>query len=426
MKSKKDYKLYLDFIGIGGDRAMIMDSFLWSSKISKTGPRFKILRFSKKTNIEMEIYVNPVCSYRMNHMHNVARLVFCMMRSNFYYVDGISKVILNYGNIQVTVLPKHDTTSIVRMLLAKIGSKKNGTKVEVNPLKEHEDFSTCHREEYDIFDKRSGGPFKDFEDWQSRDKYHFERMGKYIGMLFKDKEGYACFDIISMDSNGITIDFCASTHINEAGKYLEFFFNPFSKLYGIQKIEAEFNELFQTVTAFNYKNFVENYVRSTEINSAIWEREREEYMRSPEYWRKQAKLKKKAYRLEQVRAKINAYHNKLFFSFKDKKAESLWNQQYEACKDNMYTFGTLQFANDMARIIEYLVDGKGLKIEDVYPYARDIADEEYGMSGNTMAFAHLFLWQTWKYGNILQVLWNKEWGYDGDGLVNPAILQPAA
>lgn len=49
------------------------------------------------------------------------------------------------------------------------------------------------------------------------------------------------------------------------------------------------------------------------------------------------------------------------------------------------------------------------------------ADTE-GITGFMYGCAVSALAEYWKYGEILRKWHNKEWGYDGEGVVNPAIL----
>ena len=49
------------------------------------------------------------------------------------------------------------------------------------------------------------------------------------------------------------------------------------------------------------------------------------------------------------------------------------------------------------------------------------ADTE-GITGFMYGCAMIILAQCWKYGEYLRKWHNKEYGYDGDGVVNPAII----
>lgn len=71
---------------------------------------------------------------------------------------------------------------------------------------------------------------------------------------------------------------------------------------------------------------------------------------------------------------------------------------------------TIKYSNDPQKCIE--------EYAEVYSHK---ADTE-GITGFMYGAAVSILSQAWEYGDILRKWHNKQYNYDGDGTVNPAIL----
>ena len=63
----------------------------------------------------------------------------------------------------------------------------------------------------------------------------------------------------------------------------------------------------------------------------------------------------------------------------------------------------------------------GYKLEDIANKMSHAADTE-GITGNMYAMAVNILTKCWIYGEELRVWHNKEFGYEGIGVVNPSVL----
>ena len=89
-----------------------------------------------------------------------------------------------------------------------------------------------------------------------------------------------------------------------------------------------------------------------------------------------------------------------------------------------YGRGCFTFAERWAEMLESKIDeiGDAQKaiVENADRLSRE-ADTE-GITGFMYGCAVSILSQCWKYGEELRKWHNKEYGYEGDGVVNPAIL----
>lgn len=102
----------------------------------------------------------------------------------------------------------------------------------------------------------------------------------------------------------------------------------------------------------------------------------------------------------------------------------------EGIKNNQDAYGraVYDFAKRWAELMEKDIDACGA------PTAAAIANFENrcrqadteGITGFMYGCAVNILSQCWEYGEILRKWHNKEYGYEGDGVVNPAILTISA
>lgn len=96
---------------------------------------------------------------------------------------------------------------------------------------------------------------------------------------------------------------------------------------------------------------------------------------------------------------------------------------YENWKDNNkdgYGSCTFRYAERWANMMEEEID-KGAKVKDIAEKLSSKADTE-GITGFMYGMAVSILSQCWEYGEELRKWHNKEYEYEGDGVVNPAIL----
>ena len=90
-----------------------------------------------------------------------------------------------------------------------------------------------------------------------------------------------------------------------------------------------------------------------------------------------------------------------------------------------YGRGCFTYAERWAEMLEILIESstdKPMKV--IVDYADELshkADTE-GITGFMYGCAVNILSQCWKYGEELRKWHNKEYNYEGDGVVNPAVL----
>lgn len=101
----------------------------------------------------------------------------------------------------------------------------------------------------------------------------------------------------------------------------------------------------------------------------------------------------------------------------------IFEEKYVNCKSNQsdgYEKDCFIYAENWAALMQIeLVNGK--KLTDIYKITSFEADTE-GITGYMYDMAVNILSQFWKHGEELRKLHNKEYGKEGDGVVNPALL----
>lgn len=103
--------------------------------------------------------------------------------------------------------------------------------------------------------------------------------------------------------------------------------------------------------------------------------------------------------------------------------EENWNKYVESNKDSYGSY-VIRYAERWANMMEAEID-KGAKVKDIAKKTSDKADTE-GITGFMYGCAVKILSDVWSYGEELRKWHNKEYDYEGDGVVNPAILTISA
>lgn len=83
------------------------------------------------------------------------------------------------------------------------------------------------------------------------------------------------------------------------------------------------------------------------------------------------------------------------------------------------------YAEDWAEMLEKLIENSNedpLKVIITYAEETGHKADYDGITGFMYGMAVNILSQCWEYGEYLRKWYNKEYDYDGDGIVNPAIL----
>lgn len=97
-----------------------------------------------------------------------------------------------------------------------------------------------------------------------------------------------------------------------------------------------------------------------------------------------------------------------------------WNEVKRVNSDDGYGMATIEFAENWAKLMQKEIsEGKTLA---------ECADKTsfelgfLGITGFMYGFSVNILSHCWKYGEELRKWHNKDYGYEGDGVVNPAVL----
>lgn len=103
--------------------------------------------------------------------------------------------------------------------------------------------------------------------------------------------------------------------------------------------------------------------------------------------------------------------------FKDRAG---WGKGVEAQKGDGYGLACYTFAERWANLMESEI-GNGKPLQEIADKTSHDADTE-GITGFMYGCAVSILTHCWVHGEELRKWHNKEYGYEGDGVVNPAIL----
>lgn len=81
----------------------------------------------------------------------------------------------------------------------------------------------------------------------------------------------------------------------------------------------------------------------------------------------------------------------------------------------------INFLERWGKAMQYLIEVDGKSVAESADATQFTCDLE-GMSGMTFGLAVRTLCDVWKYGEELRLWHNKQYGYEGEGVVNPAII----
>ncbi len=221
---------------------------------------------------------------------------------------------------------------------------------------------------------------------------------------------------MTMDTLAIVVEGCFEDSCFE--EELQYAFKSKDSLVAI---DFKFNDVDMHVTKedSNHEQILETY---HEGFKAVCERQRkewEEYTKTPEYQKKHAEEMAEQRRINALRDEAKKIDETTEMEFSDD-GESNWKQAVAANTDG-YGRAIIKFAQRWAKYMQYLMKKDGKTVAEVAQEASTISDIE-GMSGFSFGCAVSTLVSCWKYGEDLRKWHNGEWGYEGDGVVNPAIL----
>ncbi|MEG2310398.1 MAG: hypothetical protein RSB76_00230 [Clostridia bacterium] len=110
--------------------------------------------------------------------------------------------------------------------------------------------------------------------------------------------------------------------------------------------------------------------------------------------------------------------------FKDDIASADWDEFVNINSSNGYSNGVVVYARQWAKYMQYKIL-QGAMLVDIADSTAQDADI-YGMSGFMYICAVNALSECWKFGQDLRKWHNKEYNYDGNGIVNPDVLVRAS
>ena len=101
--------------------------------------------------------------------------------------------------------------------------------------------------------------------------------------------------------------------------------------------------------------------------------------------------------------------------------EELWNEGLAVNQDS-YGRSVYEYAERWAELMEKEIERAGIdKAISSFDKLSHEADTT-GITGFMYGCAVNILSQVWKYGDVLKEWHNKQYNYEGDGVVNPALL----
>lgn len=100
--------------------------------------------------------------------------------------------------------------------------------------------------------------------------------------------------------------------------------------------------------------------------------------------------------------------------------ENEFKQFVEINRKDFYSRGIVHYAMRWAELMEKEIES-GAKVADIADRTSTTADTE-GITGYMYGCAISVLSNFWEYGEDLRKWHNHEYDYDGEGVVNPAIL----
>lgn len=95
-------------------------------------------------------------------------------------------------------------------------------------------------------------------------------------------------------------------------------------------------------------------------------------------------------------------------------------EKFVAINNDPYGSGVVRYAERWANMMEQEMEN-GKPLIEIADATSHKADTE-GITGYMYGCAVSILSQVWEHGEELRKWHNKEYGYDGDGTVNPAII----
>lgn len=185
-------------------------------------------------------------------------------------------------------------------------------------------------------------------------------------------------------------------------------------------IKFTFNRVTLLVTKENCDRIRDEYDAEQE---AMWERarlEHEAWLKTEEGQAYLAKQKEEEARQKALEAEILHIDETVEMEFKDEEGKKAWEEMVEVNSKDPYGNGVVKYARRWAKYMQKLI-AEGKNVFEIAEKASHDCDIE-GITGFMYGCAVNALSKSWKYGEQLRRWHNKDYGYEGDGVVNPAVL----
>ena len=187
-------------------------------------------------------------------------------------------------------------------------------------------------------------------------------------------------------------------------------------------IKFECNGVTLTVTKENadVERIYQEWTAGMEANAEKHRRERETWLKTPEGQEYLAQQKEEEARRKAIEAEVLRIDEAVEMEFKDEECKKAWDKMVEINSKDHYGNGVVKYARRWAKYMQQLI-AEGKTVIEIAEKASHDCDIE-GITGFMYGCAVNALAQSWKYGEELRKWHNKDYGYEGDGIVNPAVL----
>lgn len=253
-------------------------------------------------------------------------------------------------------------------------------------------------------------------------------------LKFKDEVSKSVIYVKSFIDGVLEINPICGNTISSVSQFVEKMFND------IHNVELEINSAFDNdeIQSINVIRFDFNGVVITadvntvaddmvkqlydgyEANEIKRKTEYEEYKKTPQYAIDMQEQARKQAERKVIVDNIIHIDNTTEMEFKDNEAKAKWDEFVEVNSKDGYSMGVVEYARRWAKYMQSKINNGNqlIDIADTTSHEADIG----GITGFMYGCAVNSLSQFWKYGEELRKWHNKEYNYEGDGCVNPAIL----
>lgn len=237
-------------------------------------------------------------------------------------------------------------------------------------------------------------------------------------LLFRFGDGET-IGVKSLNDGIMVINYIGGYPISSFAKNVAGCFEEDSNFNGLKAIEFDLNGVHFSVTAKNAtpEKIVQLWNEKMKEKRIKYEKEREEYMKTPEYRAERAKALKVGYRRQNVEELVKQSMQTEELQFKDEEARKVWDNFVEVNSKDGYSSCVVRYAEYWAKFMQYLMaKHEGVTVAQIADKASHAADID-GITGFMYSCAVNVLSHVWKHGEELRKWHNKEYDYEGDGVV---------